>query len=86
MLFGWAGKREPTPLQIKATAFRDNRSAELVVITALSYDGCKLSSGATFEIGERLRLHLPGQGWIHAEVAGISGSHTRAVFVIECTV
>ena len=53
---------------IKATAFRDDRGAELVFISDLRFDRCRITSGARFTVGERLRLHLHGQGWIEAEV------------------
>lgn len=75
-----------TAVAIKATAFRGDRSAELVTITELSFDRCKISSGATFETGERLRLHLPGQGWIEAEVQWASDGQVCAIYVTECSV
>jgi hypothetical protein len=66
MIFHRASDNTPAAVAIKATAFRDDRSAEQVTITELSFDRCTISSSATFETGEHLRLHLTGQGWIEA--------------------
>ncbi|HWI75567.1 MAG TPA: hypothetical protein VNS53_00610 [Sphingomicrobium sp.] len=66
---------------IKATAFRDDRGAELVVISELRFDRCRISSGASFTVGERLRLHLHGQGWIEAEVRSTGGGEALVVFL-----
>lgn len=76
----------PAAVAIKATAFRDDRSAEQVTITELSFDRCKFSSTRTFESGERLRLHLPGQGWIVAQVQLASGGEACAIYLTECSV
>ena len=73
-------------VEIKATAFRDDGRAELVTITELSFDQCRFSSSGTFALGERLRLHLSGQGWIEAEVRWISGTEAGATFVVDCAV
>ena len=86
MLLRGASGNEPAAVDIKSTAFRDDREAELVTITALSFDGCQLSSTATFDIGERLRLHVPGQGWIEAAVQSSSDGKTRAIFAVDCKV
>ena len=86
MLFQRASKKATAAVHIKATAFRSDRSAELVTITALLFDRCQLSSRASFELGERLRLHLPGQGTVEAAVDWISGDRIGAVFVTECHV
>lgn len=71
-------------VDIQATAFRDEKTAALVTITSLSFDRCQLSSDAGFRIGERLRLHIPGQGWIIVEVRSRSGGTLHASFVTRC--
>jgi hypothetical protein len=71
---------------VRATAFRSDRSAVPVVITELSFDGCLISTGARFDIGERLRLHLPGQGCIEAEVERASGDEAWVTYLTECRV
>jgi hypothetical protein len=86
MFFDRASWNASAAFQIKATAFRNEGSAELVMITELSFDRCQLSSSGTFTVGERLRLHLAGQGWIEAQVDWISGDQAGAAFVIECNV
>jgi hypothetical protein len=73
-------------VDIQATAFRDDHSAELVTITQLSFDRCELSSNAKFEVGERLRLLLPKQGWIEAEVRSAMNGRIEAFFVTRCNV
>ena len=73
-------------VDIQATAFRDDHTAELVTITQLSFDRCELSSSANFDVGERLRLHLPGQGWMEAQVQCASNGRLNAKFVTKCRV
>jgi hypothetical protein len=68
---------------IIATAFRDDRSAELVTITDLSFEDCHISSCATFANGERLRLHMHGQGLIEAQVEWRSGDRARLIFLTK---
>ena len=76
----------PAAVSIKATAFRDNQGAQLVTITELAFDRCKISSTATFNTGERVRLHLPGQGWIAAEVQWASDGEAWVIYLTECRV
>jgi len=66
---------------IKAMAFRDDRSAQPITITELSFDQCRISSSAAFTVGERLRLHLHGQGLIEAEVQSSAGDEVVLVFL-----
>jgi hypothetical protein len=73
-------------VEIRATASRFDRTAEVVTITELRFESCRIRSDAVFEIGERLRLHLPGQGWIEVEVQWISGEEVHLGFVVDCTV
>ena len=68
---------------ITATAFRDDRSAELVTIMELSFDGCHIASTATFATGERLRLHMHGQGLIEAQVEWRLGDQARLIFLTK---
>jgi hypothetical protein len=73
-------------VSIQAMAFRDDRSCVLVTITDLSFDDCEISSAATFTAGERIRLHLRGQGWFEAQVQSFSGDQARLVFLKTCKV
>jgi hypothetical protein len=66
---------------ITATAFRDDRTAEKVTITDLTFDDCRILSDAAFALGERLRLHLHGQGWIEAEVRWAAADEVGVVFL-----
>ena len=72
--------------EIVAMAFRDDRTAERVTISNLSFDGCNLASTAKFVIGERLRLHVRGQGWFEARVLSVSGELSDVAFVTQCAV
>ena len=69
-----------------ATVFREDGSAASVIVSDFSYEGCLLSSEATFFEGERLRLYQSGQGCILMTVADRSGGQVRAVFVTDCQV
>jgi hypothetical protein len=72
-----------SPGSVTATAFRDDGRAELVIINELSFVDCRLSSKACFAVGERLRLHLRGQGWIEAEVRSASRGAAGLVFLTK---
>ena len=86
MLFRKASGRWAAAAGITATAFRNDRSAVLVTMTGLSFDRCKLRSDASFQIGEWLRLHVPGQGWIEAEVESTIRGEVSVAFTTECRV
>jgi len=86
MLFRKASSRSAAAVRITATAFRKDRSAVLVIMAGLSFDRCSLHSDAPFQIGEWLRLHVPGQGWIDAEVESIVRGEASVVFMTECRV
>lgn len=76
----------PVAVEIKATAYRNDRRAEAVTITQLSFDSCRISCAATFSVGERLRLQLPAQGWIEVEVVWMRDGQAHLSFVVECRV
>jgi len=78
--------RKGSAASVTATAFRDDRSAVLVAMTGLLFDQCKLHSSTTFQIGERLRLHVPGQGWIEATVECTARGEASVVFATVCHV
>ena len=71
---------------IKAMAFRNDASAELVTITEMSLDRCRFTSAATFADGERLRLHIRGQGLIEVRAQFTTDGIVHAAFSIECRV
>ena len=79
-----APKREG--LAIVAMAFRDDHSAERITISNLSFEGCNFASSAEFAIGERVRLHIRGQGWIESRVMSVSAGLTEVLFVTQCAV
>lgn len=66
---------------VTGTAFRDDGSAELVAISDMDFDRCRISSTASFTVGERLRLHLRGQGWIEAQVRSALDDGAELVFM-----
>ena len=86
MLFRKASGCGAAAVRITATAFRNDRSAVFVTMTGLSFDRCKLHSETSFQIGEWLRLHVPGQGWIEAEVESAIGGEVSVAFMTECRV
>ena len=83
---GWAERSAGGEAEIVAMAFRDDRSAERVTISNLSFDGCAVASAAKFTVGERLRLHVRGQGWIEAQVQATSDGVASVVFMTRCLV
>ena len=70
----------------KGTAFRANRSSELVTLTESTFEGCKFVCKAVFQVGERLRLHIPRQGLIEVQVEWSYGSTYGVSFLNECHV
>lgn len=86
MLIRKASSRGVAAVRITATAFRNDGSAVLVTMTGLSFDRCKLHSDTSFQIGEWLRLHVPGQGWIESEVQSTIGGEVSVAFLTECRV
>lgn len=72
--------------EIVAMAFRDDHSAEMVTILNLSFEGCQIASATAFEVGERLRLHMRGQGWIEARVQSLADNVFYAAFNTHCAV
>ena len=86
MRFRRTSDTAPVAVEIEATASRNDRRAEGVTITQLSFDSCRISSGASFTVGERLRLQLPGQGWIDVEVQWTCEGQAQLLFVVECKV
>jgi hypothetical protein len=79
-------RNSPTTVEIKATAFRDDGSAELVRVVELAFDELTFWSQACFVRGEHLRVHICGQGWFEVAVAESSSKKTRAVFATVCQV
>jgi len=84
-------KERPTQVrsdqrEFVAMAFRDDGGAEKITIHHLSFDGCRFASEASFAIGERLRLHVRGQGWIEAEVQRAGDRLFEVVFTTICRV
>lgn len=72
--------------EILAMAFRDDGRAEKITIHDLSFDGCRFESEASFATGERLRLHVRGQGWIEAEVRRAGDGLFEVAFTTECRI
>lgn len=72
--------------EIVAMAFRDDGSAERILISDLTFDGCRFECAARFAVGERLRLHIRGQGWIDAHVRLPSDGLVEVVFTTHCRV
>ena len=74
-------RRDQGALAINVTAIREDRTAEPVMITDLTFDDCQITSAATFEVGERVNLQLQGQGWIEAQVKWTIGDRAGMTFV-----
>ena len=86
MRFRRTSDTAPVAVEIGASAIRSDRRAEAVTITQLSFDSCRISSDASFAVGERLRLQLPAQGWIEVEVEWMREGEAHLSFVVECKV
>ncbi len=80
----WIARNERVAVDIAATVFRDDHPATAVRITDLSFEGCGLSGEARFAIGERVRVYIPRQGSIEAEIRWSLDDRAGARFLSEC--
>lgn len=71
---------ERRPVELRGFAFGGEREAD-VLLTDLSYGGCRLISSETFEAGEKLKLLVLRRGAIEAEIRWASDGLAGAAFV-----
>lgn len=83
---GWIPRNERVQIEIDAVIYRCDDSKVAVRIANMSFEGCELITVDTFEVGERVRIHIDGQGYIESEVRWTSEGRSGAEFLCECHV
>jgi len=68
------------PAGRRGFALSETRDADIIV-SDLSYEGCGIESGETFEPGERVELRIPGLGGAEAEIRWSAEGKAGAKFV-----
>ena len=79
-------RNSATKVEINATAFRDDGSAESVRVIELAFEELTFCSETRFFPGEHVRVWVSGQGWFEVKVAESFTRKTRAVFATQCRV
>lgn len=73
-------------LNIKAVVHRSDNSVVAVSLVNMCFEGCEMTAARSFDVGERVRIQLDGQGFIEAEVRWSSEGRIGAEFMCECLV
>jgi PilZ domain-containing protein len=75
----WVRRGPRRPARLMAEAEWPDGVSGKVVVTELSYTGCRLASTRDFVRGETVRLFLPNLGQVHAQIRwvreGLAGAH-----------
>ena len=83
---GWIPRLERVEIAIDAVIHRSDDSKVAVRLVNMSFDGCEIDSFDRFEVGERVRIQIGGQGFIEAEMRSVSTGRCGARFLCECHV
>jgi hypothetical protein len=83
---GWIPRNEQVEIEIDAVIHRCDDSKVAVRLVNMSFDGCEINGVDLFEIGERVRIEIDGQGYIEAEMRWASAGRSGARFLCECHV
>jgi hypothetical protein len=77
----WLERAPRRPARLTAEAEWPDGSAVAVVVSEISYQGCRMTSKHEFIRGETLRLTLPNLGMIHAQIRWIRDGVAGAKFL-----
>lgn len=83
---GGIPKDERVEIEIDVLINRSDDSKVSARLVNMSFEGCELISVDKFEVGERVRIQIEGQGYIEAEIRWSSEGRTGAQFLCECHV
>jgi hypothetical protein len=78
-----ARRRDRYPVAIDALVYRNDGTRMQARVTDFSDQGCRIESGASFQVGERLQIAIPRMGQIKAQVRWIAAGITGARFLTE---
>ena len=82
----WIPRNERVEIDVDAVIHRRDGSKVAIRLVNISFEGCELTAVDPFEIGERVRIAIDGQGYIEAEMRWSSGGRAGAKFLCECHV
>ena len=77
----WVPRGRRQSARLTARALMPDGTKHTVVVTELSYEGCKLSSNRPFAKGQSLLLSVPGRGELMAQIRWIRGGWAGAKFM-----
>ena len=77
----WVPRGRRQSARLTARAQMPDGTRHTVVVTELSYEGCKLSSNRPFVKGQSLVLSVPGRGEVVAQIRWIKDGWAGAKFV-----
>lgn len=77
----WLPRGRRQSARLTARALMPDGTKHTVVVTEMSYEGCKLSSNRPFMKGQSVVLSVPGRGDIVAQIRWIKDGCAGAKFV-----
>jgi hypothetical protein len=77
----WVPRAERVAVNVDAVVHRSDKSTVAVRLRNMSYDGCGFVAVCSFEVGERVRIGIRGQGYIEAEMRWSSDNHAGAKYL-----
>lgn len=82
---GWIKRNDRQDVDLAADVFRCDGSRFPARLLNISYEGCQLRCEMTLQIGERIKVALPGLGEIGAQVRWALPGRAGAWFLLEET-
>jgi PilZ domain-containing protein len=77
----WVSRGPRKSARLTASAHWPDGTTATVVVTEMSYLGCRLSGDHEFAKGETLKLFLPGLGQVHAQIRWVREGLAGARFL-----
>ena len=77
----WRPRESRTTTWVKARVANESRSGICAVITNVSNCGCRLKAKEPFEVGEVVRLFVPGLGAVSAKIRWSGDGQAGAEFI-----
>lgn len=81
VLNSWVKRGQRRDVELPAILYREGDSKIAVVVSNISYDGCRIRSGQVLQPGECFTLVLPKLGEIGAQVQWSSPQDAGARFI-----
>jgi hypothetical protein len=82
---GWMKRNDRQPVDLPAVVFRGDGTRLEVRLSNMSFEGCQLECDETLQIGELIKVALPGLGEIGAQVRWALPGRAGACFLLDET-